>query len=291
MKRIIALIVSIVMLVSMAMPAFAKASPSRGGGGIHVYTSGDDGGPGVEITPAPDELVDDYLEEGPTGGKDPTGTTGTNKTKTGKESTKSKGISMFRYTRPDGIEAVLILTPYDDRSTIIYDKSRAEISEAHAEVEEAAYRLDTLTAGVRDKAIEAGTTVEHCYVTEIFDLTYYLILPDYVQSDDHGSFHITLGRDKLVNFVCLLHRYNGVWKVVPDAKVVGENEDTLEFSANIFSPFAVVVWGDEGMGSGSKRVKSPKTEDATLEYAAYAAGIIISMAAVGYVLIKGRKRA
>lgn len=283
MKKVIALIVSIIMVVSMAMPAFAADSPSRprGGGTITVYGGDPDHGPGVVVKNDP-EIIDEYLEHGPTGGdKKPGEKQGTKGTKT----TKKSGISMFRYTREDGIDAVLILTPYDERQTIIYDKSRSEISIAHGEVEEAEGALDTLTPGVREKAAEAGTTVEACWVSEIFDLTYYLILPDYVQSDDHGKFQITVGRDKLRNFVCLLHRYNGVWKVVPDAKVVGENEDTLEFSAEIFSPFAVVVWGDEG-GSGI----SPKTSDGSFTFAAYAAGVILSMAAVGYVLIKGRKR-
>lgn len=282
MKKVIALIVSIIMVASMVTSVFAASSPSRprGGGTVTVYTGDPDHGPGVPVKHDP-KLIDNYLEEGPTGGDNKP------KGKDGKitKTTKKSGISMFRYTREDGIEAVLILTPYDERQTIIYDKSRSEISIAHGEVEEAEGALDTLTPGVREKAAEAGTTVEACWVSEIFDLTYYLILPDYVQSDDHGKFEITVGRDKLKNFVCLLHRYNGVWKVVPDAKVVGENEDTLEFSAEIFSPFAVVVWGEEG-GSGI----SPKTSDSSFTFAAYAAGVILSMAAVGYVLIKGRKR-
>lgn len=283
MKRLIALLVAVVMLVSVAVTAFAKASPT-GGGGIHINTIGDDNGPGVEVGPG-DPIYDNYLNPTP----DPKGgaNTPTGKTTT-KEPVKKSGISVFRHKRKDGLDAVLILTPYDERSTIIYDKSRAEISEAHAEVEAAKGELDTLDVTLREKAEEAGTTVPQCYVTEIFDLTYYLILPDYVQSDDHGTFHITLGRDKLLNFVALMHRYNGVWKVVPDARVVGENMDTLEFSAGIFSPFAVVVWGDKGLGYGGK--KSPKTADDTFAYAAYAAGLILSLAAVGYVLVKGRKR-
>ena len=46
--------------------------------------------------------------------------------------------------------------------------------------------------------------------------------------------------DALKNFVCLLHYYNGEWRIVEDAKVT-QNGEHLEFTEKEFSPFAIIV--------------------------------------------------
>jgi len=190
--------------------------------------------------------------------------------------------------RRDKKDAILVLTPYDERASIVDDVSRTDTGIAYVEAKKCENDLSQLCEAVKPHAEEAGVTVPDCKVADIFDLTYYLIDPTWNKSDDHGTFSIKVGADKLKNFVCLLHRYNGEWIDVPDAKVTGELQDTLTFSATNFSPFAIIVWGQDGIGDGAK--KSPKTGDNTFLWWGSASVGVLLIAAAAYVIISAARK-
>lgn len=192
-------------------------------------------------------------------------------------------ITIYKGHRLDGIKDALILTEYPERDTIIADGSRRDIDLAYAEVDKAKGHLDMIHPQITSMAAAKGYGIEDCYVERLFDLTYYLVLPQYVYSRDYRQIHIALGDHGIDDrFICLLHRMDGVWTVVENATVSG---GVLTFEAPALSPFAVIV-ADIGTAFDSDGKQSPKTGDNTLIWAATAIGGLMLLLGAGYVLIR-----
>lgn len=131
-------------------------------------------------------------------------------------------------------EAKLLITAYADRH---------ELSEEVIKKLEEAYgiivKTDDLTelnAKIADFAKKNGVKVSDLAVSDMFDIS--AVGCD--DHEDHGHFDIALKSDTLKNFVCLIHYYEGKWRVVEDAKVTHDGTH-LEFTEDEFSPFAIVV--------------------------------------------------
>ena len=192
-------------------------------------------------------------------------------------------IKIYKGYRTDGIKDTLILTEYPERETIIADGSRRDMDLAYTEVNKAQGHLDTIHPQITAMAAQKGYGIEDCYVERLFDLTYYLINPDYVYSRDYRRVHFALGDNDIdERFICLLHRMDGVWTVVDNATVSG---GILTFEAPALSPFAVIV-ADIGTAFDSDGKQAPKTGDNTLTWAATAIGGLMLLLGAGYVLIR-----
>ena len=192
-------------------------------------------------------------------------------------------VRIYKGHRSDGIKDALILTEYPERVTIIADSSRNEMNLAYAEVTRAEGHMEKILPQIASIAAQKGFAIEDCSVERLFDLTYYLINPDYVYSRDYRRVHMELNDDSIEDkFVCLLHRNEGVWTVVENAKVIGS---TLTFETAALSPFAIVV-ADIGTAFDSDGKQSPKTGDNTLIWAATAIGGLMLLLGAGYVLIR-----
>ena len=192
-------------------------------------------------------------------------------------------IRIYKGYRTDGITDALILTEYPERETIIADSSRKDMELAFAEVTRAEGHMEKLHPQIAAIAAQKGFAIEDCSAERLFDLTYYLVNPDYVYSCDYRRIHMELNDDSIEDkFVCLLHRNEGVWTVVENAKVIGS---TLTFETAALSPFAIVV-ADIGTAFDSDGKQAPKTGDNTLTWAATAIGGLMLILGAGYVLIR-----
>jgi hypothetical protein len=155
--------------------------------------------------------------------------------------------------------AQLIITAYSDRHTLDAD-TRAKLEEAYQIIKNTP-DLSSLNAAIRAIAESKGISVTDLAVSDLFDIRY-MNCGDH---EKHGYFDITLKSDTLKNFVCLLHYYNGEWRIVENAEVTN-NGTHLEFYEKEFSPFAIVVNTAEA-GSGNSGLQ---TGDNSMIYVASA---------------------
>lgn len=129
----------------------------------------------------------------------------------------------------------IIVTPYSERETLD-DKREADLNAAYDEIA-ANEDLTNLCEALAAVAAEKGIPVEDLAVSDLFDITA-------SHNGDHeycGTVRITLSAETIKNFIALLHRNSeGSWEVVPNV-TVNVAENTIEFSIDDFSPFAVVV--------------------------------------------------
>lgn len=129
----------------------------------------------------------------------------------------------------------IVVTPYSDRESLD-DKREGDINDAYDEIAENE-DLTNLCEALEAVAAEKGIPVEDLAISDLFDVTAY-------HNGDHeycGTIKITLSAETIKNFVALLHRNSqDSWEVVPNV-IVNTAENTIEFSAVDFSPFAVVV--------------------------------------------------
>ncbi len=131
-------------------------------------------------------------------------------------------------------EAQVVVTAYGNRDNLS-EEQRQKLDEAYAAIKNA-QDLGDLCERVAEIAKEMGIDVANLAVSDLFDISD----TDCSGHEDHGRFDITLKADTLKNFVCLLHYYNGEWRVVENAEVTNNGEH-LEFEEKEFSPFAIVV--------------------------------------------------
>lgn len=134
----------------------------------------------------------------------------------------------------EGCEATVVITAYGDKHELS-DETRKKLEEAYGIIL-STEDLSKLTEDVKAAAEEAGVDVADLAVSDLFDIS----STDCSAHADHGHFDIAIKHEYLDNFVCLLHYYNGEWRVVKDAKVT-QNGEHLEFTEDEFSPFAIVV--------------------------------------------------
>lgn len=131
--------------------------------------------------------------------------------------------------------------------TIVSYANRDSLPDALREIFEKAY--DMIVGRENDNSFseilariaqERGLEANDLAVSDFFDISY----TDDANHETHGAFDVVLKADALNNFVCLLHYYNGEWKVVDSAEIT-QNGTHLEFTESEFSPFAIVVYTGE----------------------------------------------
>lgn len=129
----------------------------------------------------------------------------------------------------------IVVTPYSEREELD-EKREQDINDAYDEIA-ANEDLTNLCEALAAVAAAKGVPVSDLAVSDLFDVTAY-------HNGDHdycGTIRITLSAETIKNFVALLHRNpKSGWEVVPDV-IVNAAENTIEFSAVDFSPFAIVV--------------------------------------------------
>lgn len=129
----------------------------------------------------------------------------------------------------------VVVTPYADREDL-EDEKEDDMNEAYTEI----YSNKDLTQicpGLKEVSVKLGKNYLNFAVSDLFDVSLYHNLPH----NFCGSITIKLEAETLKNFVALLHRNaNGKWEVVPDV-IINAAESTLTFSAQDFSPYAIVV--------------------------------------------------
>lgn len=106
-----------------------------------------------------------------------------------------------------------------------------------------------LTALLAQIAEKYGIHVNDLSVSDFFDIS----ATDCQNHEYHGQFDILLKAEALENFVCLVHYYNGGWRVVDGAEVT-QGGTHLVFTEEEFSPFAIIV------NTGDTPLKDP-TDD------------------------------
>lgn len=162
--------------------------------------------------------------------------------------------------------AEIIVTPFV-RIDELDDAKEQENRDAYDEI----VNNNELFANVL-KSLAASKNIDAAdlAVSELFDVSYY----ESAGHDEHGAFTITIKANNLENFVGLMHRYNGEWVYVDNAKADG---DTLTFTVDDLSPFAIVV--DTSDDAPITDVEIPNT------YAQVSAQTLIFAAAV--ILVSG----
>lgn len=130
----------------------------------------------------------------------------------------------------------IIVTPYKDRETLSEDK-KDDMNKAYEEIA-ADEDLTNLCPELENTAAAKNISSERLAVSDLFDVS------AYHKNNDHercGTTTITLKAETIKRFVALLHRnHNGMWEVVEDV-VVDDVNNTITFSSDDFSPYAIVV--------------------------------------------------
>ena len=175
-------------------------------------------------------------------------------------------------TTSDSTTVQLVLTPYSERKDMS-DAQIALIEKAYNSIANAKSLTELnadLAAAVAKLAIES----KYLAVINLFDLN--------LAGDNQAQnvkLQITLAVDGLENFVGLLHmNKDGVWELVADAAVDASGKN-LVFTADDFSPFAIVV---------DTTGESPKTGDSVMIISTIV--LSVSVIALGVVTFKRKKQ-
>ncbi len=135
-------------------------------------------------------------------------------------------------------EPKVVVTPYSERESLENEKEE-DMNEAYDEIA-ANKDLSALCSELSSIAESKNIPVSDLAVSDLFDVSAY-------HNGDHdycGSITVKVSTETLRNFVALLHRdVDGTWEVVPNV-IVDAEEGTLTFSADEFSPYAIVVNAD-----------------------------------------------
>lgn len=129
-------------------------------------------------------------------------------------------------------DADLVITPYSKRDTLAA-AGKTAIEAAYNEVK-SADNVAALNADLAALAKSKDIGAKNLAVSDLFDVSY----TGCNDHGTHGKVTIKLKAETLENFVGLLHYNNGKWELVSNAKAEG---DTLTFSVDSLSPFAIVV--------------------------------------------------
>lgn len=135
-------------------------------------------------------------------------------------------------------EPKVVVTPYSERESLENEKEE-DMNEAYDEIA-ANKDLSALCSELSSIAESKNIPVSDLAVSDLFDVSAY----HNVDHDYCGSITVKVSTETLRNFVALLHRdVDGTWEVVPNV-IVDAEEGTLTFSADEFSPYAIVVNAD-----------------------------------------------
>ena len=177
----------------------------------------------------------------------------------------------------DDCTAQLVVTPYGDKHDLS-DALRAMFEKAYNDIVNSD-DLTKLNAELAKLAADKKIKGKDLAVSDLFDI--HVTGCDY--HDEHVDFDITLDADTLDRFEGLLHmNKDGVWELVTDAEVINNGEH-LKFSADSFSPFAIVV--DTSSGSPD----APQTGDNSMIHI-YAIVMAVSALAIVVITVKSRKQ-
>lgn len=137
----------------------------------------------------------------------------------------------------DSCEPELVLTPYKDREELNEEKED-DMNKAYDEIA-ANEDLTKLCPELKNVAAAKGIPTENLAVSDLFDLSAYHTRNDHEYC---GTTTITLGAETIKKFVALLHRDPDTdkWEVV-DGVIVDRVNNTITFSAQEFSPYAIVI--------------------------------------------------
>jgi len=172
--------------------------------------------------------------------------------------------------------AALTVTPYSQRENL-NDIGLEEIEDAYDDII-GAPDITVLTPELKDLAEDLGIPDENLAVSDLFDIS----LNDCEHTDGHGNFSIKLKAETLENFVGLMYKHDGEWKVVEGAAVTGSDKDILTFKSDEISPFAIIV------NSEGSHVVAPPTGDANISL--YIILMVISAAALVLVGMNLKKK-
>lgn len=129
----------------------------------------------------------------------------------------------------------IVVTAYSDRGTLD-DEKEEDMNEAYDEIA-ANKDLTILWPFLKEVAISKSLNPFYFAVSDLFDISAYHNFPH----DYCGSVTIKLSSETLSRFVALVHRTaEGKWELVPNV-ILNVEEETITFSVNNFSPFAIVV--------------------------------------------------
>ncbi len=177
----------------------------------------------------------------------------------------------------ESCEGEIIVTIYADRETLS-EEDLAAIESAYDQIV-ATVDLSALNAELTQVASKLGVKATDLAVSDLFDVSY-------IGCDDHEGhtgFKITLKAKSLDKFAALLHLKDGVWEIVDDATVT---DGKLSFTADIFSPFAIVV--NTSAGDTPDVPDAPATgDDSSLIIYSM---VIVACAAVILVVLKKARR-
>ena len=174
--------------------------------------------------------------------------------------------------------AEIIITAYADRDKMTED-ARQKIEEAYSKIV-GTQDVSSLSAAIAEAANKRGLNPAELAVSDLFDIS----STNCEGHSAHGHFDITLKAETLKNFAFLLHYHGGEWHLVDNATVTNNGEN-LEFDANEFSPFAIVVY------TGEAPVE-PAPANNTLKIVIIAAVVAIAIGAaavVAFNFIKKKK--
>ncbi|MBR2432599.1 MAG: hypothetical protein IKB23_06745 [Clostridia bacterium] len=175
-------------------------------------------------------------------------------------------------------EAQIIITAYGSRDQLS-EEARLAIEAAYAMIL-GAEDLSALNPRIAEIAKSLGVDVKDLAVSDLFDIS----ATDCNGHVDHGHFDITIKPESLENFVCLLHYYNGEWRIVDNAEVTNNGEH-LEFDEDEFSPFAIVV--------ATEALKPVQNRDSNNDWIVILICSVAAVAAIGgaiFAIVKFNKK-
>lgn len=173
----------------------------------------------------------------------------------GGQTTADGYSSYIEYISEDDDCAVdVVITPYINKDHIKDTFTGVKNEESIAELEEA-YESITGQNEVTDfapaligKGLPFDIEDTCMVVSNVFDVSTYHDGPHDDSVDHRRVYNLKIGADSLEYFMYLLH-YNAqekTWEIVHDAHVSGKNRDTLTFSFDCCSPFAIITCGAKG---------------------------------------------
>lgn len=139
------------------------------------------------------------------------------------------------YEDLDSCKPKVVVTAFSDRGTLD-DKKEEDMNAAYDEIA-ANKDLTILWPFLKEVAVSKSLNPFYFAVSDLFDISAYHTLPH----DYCGMITIRLSSETLSRFVALVHRTaSGEWELVPNV-ILNVEEETITFSVNDFSPFAIVV--------------------------------------------------
>ncbi|MBE7064578.1 MAG: hypothetical protein E7384_02025 [Ruminococcaceae bacterium] len=168
--------------------------------------------------------------------------------------------------------AQLKITPFSQRETLPEVDGEA-LEDAYDDIV-GAPDITVLEPDLKNIADDLGIPGKNLAVSDLFDIS----LDDCTHTENgHSNFSIKMSAETLENFVGLMYKHDGEWKVVSGAKVTGEDKDTLTFISDEISPFAIVV------NSNGTHIDVPQPPTGDINLVPYI--VLMAVSAVALILV------